>query len=371
MNNELALTLAISPYDLVSDLTAGLVVAEGIKLTSLVNMPVEEIFYRFIVNREWDVSEISLAKYVSMRSQGDASFIAIPVFPSRIFRHASVFVRRDGPVKAPPDLAGRHVGLPEWAQTASVYSRGFLMHQFDVDLASIKWVQAGVNRPGRIEKVEVRLPPGVEITRMPEATLSEMLVSGEVDAVLSARAPACFDEGHPNIRRLFENFMEVEAAYYQATSIFPIMHTVAIRGELLERHPWIAVNLLRRSGRQGTEASLVLSIPRIRSFQFRGASNMRGGRRKASARIIGPTGSRPIEKHWELFCNTPMNRVYATVCFRWKNSSPNRCSPVSVFEGPVAGPAAKPIPALLMACSDAFWSRKALTGLHPVPKAPN
>jgi 4,5-dihydroxyphthalate decarboxylase len=248
MNNELALTLAISPYDLVSDLTAGLVVAEGIKLTSLVNMPVEEIFYRFIVNREWDVSEISLAKYVSMRSQGDASFIAIPVFPSRIFRHASVFVRRDGPVKAPPDLAGRHVGLPEWAQTASVYSRGFLMHQFGVDLASIKWVQAGVNRPGRIEKVEVRLPPGVEITRMPEATLSEMLVSGEVDAVLSARAPACFDEGHPNIRRLFENFMEVEAAYYQATSIFPIMHTVAIRGELLERHPWIAVNLFKAFG---------------------------------------------------------------------------------------------------------------------------
>ena len=168
MNNELALTLAISPYDLVSDLTAGLVVAEGIKLTSLVNMPVEEIFYRFIVNREWDVSEISLAKYVSMRSQGDDAFIAIPVFPSRIFRHASLYVRRDGAVHAPADLAGRRVGLPEWAQTAAVYSRGFLTHQFGIDLASIEWVQAGVNRPGRIEKVEVSLPPGVTLTRRPE-----------------------------------------------------------------------------------------------------------------------------------------------------------------------------------------------------------
>jgi 4,5-dihydroxyphthalate decarboxylase len=245
MTNKLSLTLAISPYDLVSDLTAGLVVPEAIKLTSLVNMPVEEIFYRFIVNREWDVSEISLAKYVSMRSQGDDAFIAIPVFPSRIFRHASLYVRRDGPVHAPADLAGRRVGLPEWAQTAAVYSRGFLMHQFGIDLASIEWVQAGVNRPGRIEKVEVCLPPGVILTRRPEATLSDMLVAGEVDAVLSARAPECFDEGHPNIRRLFEKFMEVETAYYQQTSIFPIMHTVAIRGEVLDRHPWIAVNLFK------------------------------------------------------------------------------------------------------------------------------
>ena len=245
MGNELALTLAISPYDLMADLTAGRVVAEGIRLTSLVDMPVEEIFYRFIVNKEWDISEISFAKYVSMRSQGDDTFIALPVFPSRIFRHASVFVRRDGPVKAPADLAGRRVGLPEWAQTAAVYSRGLLMHQFGLDLASIQWVQAGVNRPGRIEKVVVHLPPGVKLTRRPDATLSDMLVAGEVDAVMSARAPECFDQGHPNIRRLFENFMEVETAYYNATSIFPIMHTVAIRGELLARHPWIAGNLYK------------------------------------------------------------------------------------------------------------------------------
>jgi 4,5-dihydroxyphthalate decarboxylase len=245
LTEEVELTLAISQYDIVSDLINGRVTAEGIKLTRLVGMPVEEIFYRFIVNREWDVSEISMGKYVSMISQGDMTFAAIPVFPSRIFRHASLFVRRDGPIKEPADLVGRPVGIPEWAQTASIYSRGFLRHQFGLDLASIQWIQAGVNKAGRVEKVKLQLPKGVTVTRRPDATLSAMLVSGEIDAVLSARPPACFSDRHPNIRRLFENFMEVEAAYYQQTSIFPIMHVVAIRRELVDRHPWIAGNLMK------------------------------------------------------------------------------------------------------------------------------
>jgi 4,5-dihydroxyphthalate decarboxylase len=242
--NELSLTLAVSEYDHVTDLAMGRIVPEGIRLTCL-NLPVEEIFFRFLVNREWDVSETSMAKYVSLISQGDTSLIAIPVFPSRVFRHSSIYVRRDGPVTAPSDLAGRRVGLPEWAQTAAVYSRGFLMHQFGLDLASIDWVQAGVNEPGRIEKVDLRLPSGVRLTRIAEKTLSDMLVSGEIDAVLSAAPPSCFEQGHTNIRRLFENYREVEAAYYRQTSIFPIMHVVAIRRELVESHPWIAMSLFK------------------------------------------------------------------------------------------------------------------------------
>jgi 4,5-dihydroxyphthalate decarboxylase len=242
--NELPLTLAISEYDHVTDLATGRIVPEGIRLTCL-NLPVEEIFFRFLVNREWDVSETSMAKYASLISQGDTSLIAIPVFPSRIFRHSSIYVRRDGPVSAPSDLVGRRVGLPEWAQTAAVYSRGLLMHQFGIDLTSIDWVQAGVNQPGRIEKVDLRLPTGIKLTRIADRTLSEMLVSGDVDAVLSAAPPACFEERHPNIGRLFENYREVEAAYYRETSIFPIMHVVTIRRELYDRHPWIAMNLLK------------------------------------------------------------------------------------------------------------------------------
>jgi 4,5-dihydroxyphthalate decarboxylase len=263
--NEVPLTLAISEYDHVADLAAGRVVPEGIRLTCL-NLPVEEIFFRHLVHREWDAAETSMGKYVSMVSQGDRSLAAIPVFPSRIFRHSSIYVRRDGPVQAPADLVGRRAGLPEWAQTAAVYSRGALMHQFGIDLAAIEWVQAGVNQPGRVEKVGLRLPPSVRLTRMPDRTLSDMLVSGEVDAVLSAAPPRCFNEGHPNIRRLFENYREVELAYYRDTSIFPIMHVVTIRRELVDRHPWVAMNLLKafdEARRRSIARALDITAPRF------------------------------------------------------------------------------------------------------------
>ena len=242
--DPLPLVLAISEYDHVRDLICGRVVPEGMRLICL-NLPIEEIFHRFIINREWDVSEMSMAKYVSLISQNDTSLSAIPVFPSRVFRHSSLYVRRDGPVRAPADLVGRRVGVPEWAQTAAVYSRGFLTRQYDIDLASIEWVQAGVDQPGRNEKVRLRLPEGITLAPVMDATLSDMLRDGRLDAVLSARPPRCFQEKHPSIRRLFENFLEVEAAYYDETGIFPIMHVIAIRREVLERHPWAAMNLFK------------------------------------------------------------------------------------------------------------------------------
>jgi 4,5-dihydroxyphthalate decarboxylase len=242
--DPLPLVLAISEYDHVRDLISGRVVPEGMRLICL-NLPIEEIFHRFIINREWDVSEMSMAKYVSLISQNDTSLSAIPVFPSRVFRHSSLYVRRDGPVRAPADLVGRRVGVPEWAQTAAVYSRGFLTRQYDIDLASIEWVQAGVDQPGRNEKVRLRLPEGITLAPVIDATLSDMLRDGRLDAVLSARPPRCFQEKHPSIRRLFENFLEVEAAYYDETGIFPIMHVIAIRREVLERHPWAAMNLFK------------------------------------------------------------------------------------------------------------------------------
>ena len=240
--NRLPLTAAMPDYDHVRDLALGRVQVEGIELTCL-NLPVEEIFYRFIVYGEWEVSEISFAKYVSLIAQDDERFWALPVFPSRVFRHSSLYVRKDGPIKKITDLKGRSVGLPEWAQTAAVYSRGVLQHQYGIDLASIKWVQAGVNQPGRVEKVELTLPKGVSLTRKPDKSLNEMLVSGEVDAILAARAPDAFLEGHPNIRRFFENYQEVEAEYYKATGVFPIMHAVAVRRDVLDKNPWVARNL--------------------------------------------------------------------------------------------------------------------------------
>jgi 4,5-dihydroxyphthalate decarboxylase len=217
---------------------------EGVDLTCL-DLQIEEIFFRTFNYRDFDVSEVSMGKYTSLVSQGDSPLVAIPVFPSRVPRHSSIYVRRDGPVKAPSDLAGRKVGIPEWAQTASVYSRGFLAHQYKVDLTTIQWVQAGVDQPGRLEKVKLKLPTGIKYMSAPDKSLSSMLVSGEIDAALSAHAPACYEQHHPNIKRLFEDYLDLEQKYVKETGIYPIMHTIALKREIVERNPWVAMNLYK------------------------------------------------------------------------------------------------------------------------------
>jgi 4,5-dihydroxyphthalate decarboxylase len=240
---DLRLTLAINDYDHVRDLVTGRVRAEGIDLTCL-TLSVEEIFYRFTAFREWDVSELSMAKYASLVASGDSSVTAIPVFPSRVFRHAAFYVRADGPVREPADLAGRRVGVPEWIQTAGVYARGVLQDQYGVALADVRWVQGGVNEAGREELVAPKLPPGVAIEAVSDRTLQDMLADGDLDAVISARPPQRFLDGDPAIRRLLDDAHAVEEAHYRQTGIFPIMHTVAIRSEVVERDPWVAGNLL-------------------------------------------------------------------------------------------------------------------------------
>ncbi|MCC6888279.1 MAG: ABC transporter substrate-binding protein [Hyphomicrobiales bacterium] len=239
---KLKLSLAMGAYDHIADLVSGRVAVEGIELNCL-TYRVEEIFFRTIMHRDFDVSELSMAKYVSMVSQGDNTFVALPVFPSRVPRHSSIYVRRDGPVKTPADLNGKKIGLPEWAQTAAVYSRGMLAKQYGVDLAGVDWIQAGVEQAGRIEKVKLNLPQGLRITPRLDGTLNAMLLSGEIDAVLSATPLSSFSQGHPNVRRLFEDFLDAEMKYVAETGIFPIMHTVVVRRQLVDANRWIAMNL--------------------------------------------------------------------------------------------------------------------------------
>ncbi|MGG5818646.1 hypothetical protein [Falsiroseomonas sp. HW251] len=241
--SRLVLSCAVSDYDHVRDLMEGRVQAEGIELIPI-RFAVEEIFFRFIKFREWEVSEVSFAKYVALRSQGDESLVALPVFPSRVFRHSSIYVRADGLVKRVEDLAGKRVGVPEWAQTAAIYSRGALRHQFGLDLNAINWVQAGVNQPGRGEKVELRLPEGLTLTRRPDSSLDAMLLNGELDAILTAHPTQSFEQGDPRIVRLFPDPQPIEEAFLDATGVFPIMHAVAIRREVIDRFPWVAGNLL-------------------------------------------------------------------------------------------------------------------------------
>ena len=239
---DVQLTMAMHEYDHTRDLASGAVKAQGIDLTWL-NFPVEEIFYRFTNALEWDVSELSFAKYCSVQSQDDPPFTGIPVFVSRVFRHSAFYVRR-GSVRDPAALAGKRIGIPEWSQTATVYARGWLTHQVGIPLTDVVWVQAGVNQPGRLEMARLNLPEGVRYEQVADRSLTAMLLAGDLDAVISAHPPQAFLDGHPDLVRLVPDFRAEEERYFRDTGIYPIMHTVAIKRSVYERHPWIAMNLL-------------------------------------------------------------------------------------------------------------------------------
>jgi 4,5-dihydroxyphthalate decarboxylase len=243
----LPLTLAIHPYDHVRDLRP-----DGIDLTVL-ELPIEEIFFRFTKFREWHATEMSFGKTVSLMSQPAPDIVPIPVFPSRVFRHSAIYVSPR--IRKPKDLEGCRVGIPEWAQTAGIFVRGLLQHEYGVDLARIHWHQAGVHEAGRAEKVRLSLPQGIKITPVPHKTLAQMLASGELDAVISARDPGG--------ERLFADYVPLELEYFRKTRIFPIMHVVVLRRDAYERDRWIAMNLFkafdeakRRSTRQLAEIGL-------------------------------------------------------------------------------------------------------------------
>jgi len=241
---DIRLSLAISHYDHVSDLVRGRVKAEGITLIPS-ELPVEEIFYHMVMFAEWDVAECSMAKYVALVGTGAPPFRAIPVFPSRVFRQSSVYVAARSGIRTPGDLAGRRIGIPEWAQTAGIYVRAYLEYQCGVRLRDIHWVQAGVNEPGRMEKVKLSLPDGITIERVSDRSLNEMLLAGDLDGIISAREPGAFLSRDPGIVRLWPDYRAVEEEYFRETGIFPIMHAVVIRTETLQRYPWVAMNLFK------------------------------------------------------------------------------------------------------------------------------
>ncbi|MFB9832596.1 hypothetical protein [Actinoallomurus acaciae] len=236
------LTLAMAYYEHAAGLTSGRVPVEGARVRWL-ELPVEEIFHRFYEYREWELSEMSMGKYIAQVSQGDDSMVGLPVFPSRVFRHSAFYVRA-GEITAPERLRGRRLGIPEWAQTAAVYMRGLLTQEWGIPLEEVRWFQAGVNQPGRREHVRLALPPGVELTPVPGRSLNDMLLAGDIDAVLSAHPPEAFKSGDPRVRRLFPDPPAVEEEYARRTGIVPIMHLVVVRRDVVDRHPWLVGNLM-------------------------------------------------------------------------------------------------------------------------------
>ena len=242
---KLRLTLACWNYDRTRALEDGRVQVDGVDLNYL-SLPVEETFFRMLRHREFDVAEMSLSSYVLSLFQPENPFIAIPVFPSRVFRHSGVFVSAKSGLAAPKDLIGKRVGLPEYQLTANVWIRGILEEHYGVPSTSVHYLTGGQETPGRSEKVTLQLPSQFRVDRIgPAKTLASMLAHGEIEAFYGPRTPSTFYAQPDAVRRLFPHFKEVEQDYFRQTGIFPIMHTVVIRRDVYDQHRWVAQSLVK------------------------------------------------------------------------------------------------------------------------------
>lgn len=239
----LRLTFACGDYDRTRAIAEESVRPDGIEITYL-RLPVEETFFRMMRHREFEVAELSLSSYVLSLDSEDPPFIALPVFPSRMFRHSSLYYNTGAGVAAPEDLRGKVIGTPEYQLTACVWMRGILGDRHGVPYDSVTYRTGGQETAGRVEKANVDLGGTVDISAIPAGrTLSEMLVTGEIDALCTPRVPSPFTAGDPRVRRVFPDVVAAEKEYYAATGIFPIMHVVVVRRDVYERHPWVAQSL--------------------------------------------------------------------------------------------------------------------------------
>jgi 4,5-dihydroxyphthalate decarboxylase len=245
---KLRLTLACWDYDRTRALIDGTVRADGIDLNYLA-LPVEETFFRMLRSREFDCSEMSLSSYCASLHSENPAFIAIPVFPSRFFRHSCIFVSAKSGIRMPGQLKGKRIGVPEYQMTAPVWIRGILSDDYGVKVTDVEHFSGGEEEPGRDEKLKLNLPPTIRLSRIPDGkTLSRMLAEGELDALVTARAPSTFHTQPDAVQRLFPDYVDQEKAYYRRTKIFPIMHTVVIRRDVYAANPWVAQSLAKAFG---------------------------------------------------------------------------------------------------------------------------
>lgn len=243
--SKLKLTLGCWNYDRTRAIQDGSVQPDGIDLNYL-NMPVEETFFRMLRHQEFDVAELSLSSYTVSLFREQKHFVAIPIFPSRFFRHSCIYVNAAAGIREPKDLVGKRIGNPEYQMTAPVWIRGILQDEYGIDPASVTYVTGGEEEPGREEKLKLNLPDKFKVEPIgPTQTLKRMLADGEIDALHTARAPSTFYSEPGKVRRLFPNFVDVEKAYFAKTGIFPIMHVVAIRRDVYEKNRWIAQALYK------------------------------------------------------------------------------------------------------------------------------
>ncbi len=294
----LPLSIATTDYDHFRDLRFGLVRPEGVDLNWM-TLGHHECFARFTANREFDLAELSFAKFATQVTRPDSDIIGLPVICSRLFRFGSFYVNRRSGIRSVQDLAGRKVGSPEWAHSAAVYMRGWMHNEMGVKLTDVHWVQAGANAPGRAEKVEIHLPEGVQLTRVADKSLSQMLASGEIDCAIIARPPTCFLEGHPDVERLFPDFVDMEQDYYDRTRVWPIMHIVAMRRAIIEAHPWVGRNLLNAFEESKRRSLERLLDPAVSRYPVPWLSSYVRRQRDRFGADLFPYGIEPNRPTWE------------------------------------------------------------------------
>jgi 4,5-dihydroxyphthalate decarboxylase len=232
-------------FDRMKALQTGQVSAVGIDLNYVV-VGVRELFRRQAQFAEFESSEMSVSTMAMLVSRGIDTFVGVPVFPSRHFRHRQVYVNVDAGIERPEDLAGKRVGVPEYQMTAALWIRAFLQHDYDVTPEEVHWHYGGLNSADYAERLRHDTPQGIRLDPIPaDRTLNELLEAGELDAVTASQPPRGFREGSPRIRRLFENYRAVERDYYERTGFYPIMHMVAVRRDVYEANRWVPVSLLR------------------------------------------------------------------------------------------------------------------------------
>jgi len=235
----LKITVAITNYDRTRALLNGQVKIEGCEATML-DLEPEEMFHRALHYQEFDVAELSFSNYLTLTAEGNCGYVAIPVFPGRKFRHSGIFINTHSGINKPEDLKGKIIGTPEYTVTAVTWVRGILEDEHGVKPTDINWCWGGLREAGRAQKTDFVLPEGLILKAIPEgATLQDMLAAGEIDPLISPRSPAGFDAGHPDIARLFPDYVAREQAYFARTGIFPIMHLMGIRKDLVAANPWL------------------------------------------------------------------------------------------------------------------------------------
>ena len=242
---KLQISLGCCDYDRTKAIFDGRAAIEGCEVLPVAIEP-EEAFHRAFSSQEFDVSEISISSHTLTTARGENAYVGIPAFVSRLFRHSGIYIRTDRGIDSPQSLQGKTVGLPEYQITANVWIRGILEDDYGLKPETIHWRRGGLEEPGRLERSPLKLPSNIELRQVADGkTLSGMLEAGELDAVISARAPSCFERGAPNVTRLFPDYRRTEEEYYGRTKIFPPMHIIGIRRSLAERHPWLPVSVLK------------------------------------------------------------------------------------------------------------------------------